>query len=104
MATEKKIQAAAIRYADKVGVPSIRMVFRYGVRAGWPDVLFLIPGGAPLFIEFKSPGKKPTKLQLFRIRKLKELGYNVHVCDGANEAREKIAHYLEAAQLPRKSC
>jgi len=69
---EGKIQAKAINYAKARGVPSIRMYFGVGIRSGWPDVLFLIPGGRPLFIEFKKPGGKVKPVQEHKINILKE--------------------------------
>ena len=63
MTEEKKIQNAAIKYATSLGIPTIRMFFGPGIQTGWPDVLFLIPGGRSLFIEFKAPGNEPTKKQ-----------------------------------------
>lgn len=45
--------------------------------AGWPDVLFLVPGGRPLFMEFKRPGKDLEPLQAERKSDLEKLGYDV---------------------------
>lgn len=43
---------------------------------GWPDVVFLIPGGRPALIEFKRKGAKPYPLQIYRMRQLQTLGYD----------------------------
>jgi hypothetical protein len=80
---EKGIQDAVIKYARGHGIECIRMFFGPGIQTGWPDVLFLIPGGRPLFIEFKAPGKKPTLKQKRKIWLLKKSGYDVGACDNA---------------------
>jgi hypothetical protein len=79
--SEAQIQKAVIRYAADRGVPHIRLTMRQGLATGWPDVLFLIPGGKPLFIEFKAPGKTPNPVQLTKKRILLELNYAWSVCD-----------------------
>jgi Holliday junction resolvase len=47
---------------------------------GVPDRIF-IKGGRVVFIEFKAPGKKPTKLQAHTIAKMQAEGAEVYVCD-----------------------
>ena len=37
--------------------------------------------GRVAFVELKAPKQKPRKLQLVRIKKLKELGFSVYVLD-----------------------
>ncbi len=96
---EKKIQTGAIAYAkDRWNIEVIRMVFRPGLRAGWPDVLFLIPGGHPLFIEFKSRGKKPTPLQQRRLDYLDRAGYNRTWCDNLRDAKTRIDEAVHNAR------
>ena len=60
---ERKVCDDALK---KLGVPS----FKWGVD-GWPDRIFLIPGGRPFFIEFKAPGEEPNPRQAFRIKCLR---------------------------------
>lgn len=100
---ERDVIAKANAYAKKRKVQSIRMHFGKGVSLGWPDYLYLIPGGRPLFIEYKAPGKTPTPTQLWRISTLKELGYDVHVCDTPDSAISALAQALDAARLPGAS-
>lgn len=47
---------------------------------GWPD-LQCHKNGQTIFIECKSPGKKPQPLQLYRHQQLRELGFTVLVID-----------------------
>jgi hypothetical protein len=60
---------------DQLGIPSLLLELRRD--GGWPDVLFLIPGGRPLFMEFKRPGKDLEPLQVERKTTLQKLGYDV---------------------------
>jgi hypothetical protein len=51
---------------------------------GWPDRTFSKVCNDQIgliFIEFKAPGKKPTKLQDHIIAKLRALGHEVYVID-----------------------
>jgi hypothetical protein len=65
----------------------------------WPDQLFLIPGGRPLFIEFKKPGEVPTEKQAHRIKQLRDLGYDVEVCDSKEQGIACVGAAMEAARL-----
>lgn len=87
---EGKIQDAVIRYAGKKGIRHIRLYFGPGMQTGWPDVMFLIPGGYPLFIEFKALGKKPTEKQKVKIKILWDLDYDVYVCDNVEDGKRFI--------------
>lgn len=50
-------------------------------RTGYPDRLVLVPGGRAYFVELKSAGKKPTRLQNLRHEELRALGFGVAVVD-----------------------
>lgn len=55
---------------------------------GWPGVpdrLILSTGGRVRFVEFKKPGKKPTPLQEAWHRRLRALGFEVHVIDNVSD-------------------
>ena len=88
---EGKIQGSVIKYANKQGIRTIRMYFGPGIQTGWPDVLFLMPGGRPLFIEFKAPGKIPTPKQVAKIVLLEDFGYRVEVCSSVDSGKKFIS-------------
>lgn len=100
---EAKVQTAAIAYSRSRDVDVIRLYFGPGMSTGWPDVIHLIPGGRPLFIEYKAPGKKPTTKQKKRIKYLKDRGYDVCVCDSKSKAIKAIAQALDTARLSDQS-
>lgn len=58
--------------------------------AGMPDRLVLLPGGRSVFVELKSEGIKPRKLQLIRHDELRALGFKVFVID----THEKLTQFL----------
>lgn len=95
--TEKKVQDKALEWAKKRRVPVIRLAMMKGAAAGWPDVIFLIPGGSPVFIEFKAPGKKPTAKQVHRHGQLREGGYEVRVYDDGDAACAFLQEKLDEA-------
>ncbi|MGI6198528.1 MAG: VRR-NUC domain-containing protein [Candidatus Cloacimonadaceae bacterium] len=58
------------------------------VSPGWngaPDRIVLFPDGKAGFVEVKSPGKKPRKIQLLRHQQLRRLGFQVFVLDKTDD-------------------
>lgn len=52
---------------------------------GIPDRMVLMSKGKIAFVELKAPKQKPRKLQLVRIKKLKEMGFSVYVLDNIED-------------------
>lgn len=46
---------------------------------GLPDRLCLFPGGKLAFVELKTTGEKPKRIQIFMHKKLRALGFRVEV-------------------------
>jgi hypothetical protein len=89
---EATIEREVCRRASmELGVPNIKLKDA----AGFPDRLFLVPGGRPLMIEFKAPGAKPRKLQLYIHEQLRKLGYAVEVHDTVAGAVAAIKTHKE---------
>lgn len=76
--SESKIESAVCAYAKRNFVMVLKLAAA-GHR-GQPDRMFLA-NGKTLFIEFKSPGKRPTALQLRFHDTLRILGFRVFVID-----------------------
>lgn len=53
---------------------------------GMPDRLVVLPGGRMGFVELKQKGRKPRKLQRFRMTELEALGCFTAVVDGPESA------------------
>ena len=92
---EKQIEKRFLKSMKRLGIPTIKLTGQYGT--GWPDRLILIPGGRPVFIEFKAEGKEPTDRQHHRIDQLKTLGYDATWFDNAEEALAYVERNLEAS-------
>ena len=52
--------------------------------AGYPDRVAIMPDGVTIWVELKSRGKKPSKLQTYRIEMMRQLGHKVYVIDSKN--------------------
>lgn len=66
--------------------PASRLKLEARGRAGWPDQMYMIPGGKPFFIEFKRKGELPRPLQSYIHSQMRENGYDVEVHDDADTA------------------
>ena len=89
---------ACKRILDQLGVYSIKLTTPG--QSGFPDRLFLIPGGRPFFIEFKRPGEEPRPLQHHIHQLLRQLGYDVEVHDAIEPAFAAVSKRLDAARIP----
>lgn len=60
---------------------------------GLPDRMCLLPGHKIVFVEVKTTGQKPRKIQVYVHNQLKALGFRVEVIDsieGVNRLIEQI--------------
>lgn len=97
MKLEHAIEQQVVAIARRAGVESLK--FQPIGSGGWPDRVFLVPGGHPLFIEFKRPGEQLRPLQVARHDQLRRLGYYVKVVDSVESGRQAVANALEAASV-----
>lgn len=61
---------------------------------GLPDRLCLFPGGRVAFVETKSKGEKPRKIQGIVHQRLRDLGFDVRVMDRIEDI-EKLIHDVD---------
>lgn len=87
MTPEAKVRDPVVKWAKANGIGHIRLSFRPGVTVGWPDDLFLIPGGVTVMLEFKRPGKVPTPIQLNKLTAANKLGF---ACGWFDDSRAAI--------------
>ena len=80
---EKYIEQKLVREVKKRGGICLKLAST-GLD-GIPDRLVLMKKGKIAFVELKAPEQKPRKLQLVRIKKLKELGFNAYVLDNVKD-------------------
>lgn len=84
---EKDIERKVGDYAKKLGFWHRK--FTSPQNRGVPDRIFA-QNGSVFWIEFKAPGKKPTPLQELEIKKMREKGLRVYVCDNPDYGKTVI--------------
>jgi len=83
MVLEKDIEKKAVAAAKRNGWLSYK--FSSPAHRGVPDRLF-IKGGNVVFIEFKRPGGKASKLQELVMQTMRDAGAEVYVCWSVEDA------------------
>jgi len=81
--SEKTLEARLVREIEARGGMALKYTSQF--HRGIPDRICLLPGGLGVFVELKSTGKKPTKLQEHAMKKLVEMGHAVIVIDNTND-------------------
>lgn len=61
---------------------------------GLPDRLCLLPGHKIVFVELKTTGRKPRRIQAYIHKKLRNLGFRVEVIDTVEEVENFIEDVL----------
>jgi len=84
---ESTIETKVCNYAKSLGWTVYKFVSP-GNRSV-PDRIFM-KGGKVFFIEFKAPGKKPTKLQNKTINDMIDNGFKVYVCDNIEYGKATV--------------
>lgn len=77
--SEKTLEARLVREIEARGGMALKYTSQF--HRGFPDRIILLPGGKTIFVELKSTGQKPTKLQMHAIRKLIKMGHWVEIID-----------------------
>lgn len=77
--SEKAIEAYLNKRAKESGLLCLK--YSNANTTGYPDRLLCLPYGQCVWVELKSKGKKPTKVQLIRIDELRGLNHNVFIID-----------------------
>lgn len=58
---------------------------------GLPDRMCLFPGHKMVFVELKTTGRKPKRIQMYMHNKLRALGFRVEVIDTV----ESVVNFVE---------
>jgi hypothetical protein len=77
--SEKTLEARLVREIEARGGMALKYTSQF--HRGIPDRIVLLPGGRAIFVELKSTGQKPTKLQMHAIKKLIQMGHWVEIID-----------------------
>lgn len=91
--SEKVLERMLCRRIKELGGHAYKFVSPN--QRGVPDRVCILPHGYTVFVELKSTGKKPTKLQQMCINELRELGQYCRVIDSTESLNETIDTYLD---------
>lgn len=75
--SEKWLERQLVKKIGERG--GVALKYSNANRTGYPDRMVLMPGGRAYFVELKSAGEKPTRLQRLRHEELRALGFEVAV-------------------------
>lgn len=65
---------------------------------GLPDRMCLFPGHKVIFVELKTTGQKPKRIQMYMHNKLRALGFRVEVIDTV----ESVVNFVDNIVLNNK--
>lgn len=88
--SEKTLEARLVREIEARGGMALKYTSQF--HRGIPDRIVLLPPGILTFVELKSTGQKPTKLQEHAMAKLKSLGFDCLVIDTTEKLEEYLGH------------
>lgn len=98
--SEKVFERTLSKYVDDIGGMAVKLLSQF--LRGLPDRMFLLKGGIVVFVEFKSTGKKPTKIQEYVHKRVQALGFPVLVVDSVEtyeEAKSFIDYLIKMREL-----
>ena len=84
--SEKVFERELSKFVEESGGMAVKLLSPF-IKC-LPDMMFLLPGGFVVFVEFKSTGKKPTKIQSYIHAKIQALGFLVYVVDSVESYEE----------------
>lgn len=86
--SEKAIERYLVDQAKQNGLLCLK--YSNPNMVGYPDRLLVLPGGGVVWVELKSKGRKPAKIQQIRIAELIGMGHLVKVIDNKADIDELI--------------
>ena len=100
--SEKTLEARLVREIEARGGMALKYTSQF--HRGIPDRICLLPGSMTIFVELKSTGKKPTKLQEHAMQKLAAMGHAVIVIDNTNDLEWLLEFIDNTIQDPETNC
>lgn len=98
--SEKVIEKYLIEQAEANGLLCLK--YSNSNMVGYPDRLLVLPGGSVVWVELKSKGRKPTKIQQIRIAGLRNRGHYVWVIDNRKSVDELFTKYREWIEVHKE--
>lgn len=84
--SEKSIERYLVKKVQGLG--GLCLKFASATETGYPDRLVVLPGGMACWVELKSKGYVPTRLQDIRHEELRRRGMVVYVVDSKERVDE----------------
>lgn len=97
--SEKEIEKYLCKRMKEIGLLCLK--YSNANETGYPDRLIVLPTSICVWVELKSKGRKPTKVQQIRIAELEKLKHCVWVIDNkplVDELTEALKKWLEENQ------
>ena len=98
--SEKVFERELSKFVEERGGMAVKLLSQF--IKGLPDRMYLLHGGIVVFVEFKSTGKKPTKIQSYIHKRIQDLGFPVLVVDSVEsyeEAGNLIDHLIKMREV-----
>lgn len=86
--SEKAIERYLVQQAKQNGLPCLK--YSNPNMVGYPDRLLVLRSGKVIWVELKSRGRKPSKIQQMRMAELAGMGHLVKVMDNKASIDELI--------------
>ena len=93
--SEKEIEKYLCKRMKEIGLPCIK--YSNANETGYPDRLIVLPACQCMWVELKSKGRKPSKVQQIRIDELQKHKHVVWVIDNkplVDELTEALTKWL----------
>lgn len=91
--SEKVIERKLVELCKEANGMCIKLLSNHIL--GLPDRMCLFPGARLVFVELKTTGQKPRKIQLFIHKQLRNLGFRVEVIDTVQGVINLVREYVE---------
>lgn len=87
--SEKATEAYLVRRVKDLG--GVCLKYSNPGVVGYPDRVAVLPGGVTVWVEVKSKGKRPNKVQQLRHEQLRRLGHTVAVVESKQQVDVLLA-------------
>ena len=84
--SEKAIERYLVEAIKSLG--GICLKYSNPGMVGYPDRVALLPGGKTVWIELKSKGRHPSRIQRTRFAQMASKGHPVHIADSKESINE----------------
>lgn len=91
--SEKTIERFVVSTVKKLGGAAIKGNTQNS--KGYPDRVIHLPGGKIGFLELKSEGRSPTKLQQYWLDLLSDMGFKAGYVDTKAKAKQFIEELIQ---------